>query len=626
MGLYYVTTPIYYVNAEPHAGSAYTTVYADALARYHRLIGDRTFFLTGTDEHGQNILKVANEKGINPQEFVDQMAQKFKDAWRFMRISNDDFIRTTEPRHEKVVQRVIEIMYEKGDIYLGTYQGWYCPKCETYYGENELENGNCPIHKTPVEFVSEESYFFKWSKYQDPLLELYRTNPDFVVPATRLNEIKSFVERGLKDISVSRTSVPWGIPVPFDAKHTVYVWYDALINYISALGYTDSGEKMEFWPGVHLIGKDILRHHAALWPAMLMSLELPVPKRVVAHGWWLVSGQKMSKSVGNIFSPQDLVSHIENSVGLAEDIAVDALRYFMLAAGPQRDDADLSLEALWGTYNADLANDYGNLLHRVLGFMKKKGIDTAPRVTGQRYSRVAAVVQEQLQKYHAAYEKEDVQGALSSAPVFTVIVTILLALSQRILSLEETMDAFTEGAASMVPALMILTLAWTISGVIADVGTAQFLVGTLSSRLPAFAVAPLVLLVASLVSFATGTSWGTMAIVMPLAIPLAYNVSPSILTLVVGSVLGGAIFGDHCSPISDTTIMASMSSACDHIAHVKTQLPYALSVQLVCLGLYFLGGFISHSWVLLLIGSLAIVFIVRFLGKPITQTETLAHS
>jgi len=180
MGLYYVTTPIYYVNAEPHAGSAYTTVYADALARYHRLIGDRTFFLTGTDEHGQNILKVANEKGINPQEFVDQMAQKFKDAWRFMRISNDDFIRTTEPRHEKVVQRVIEIMYEKGDIYLGTYQGWYCPKCETYYGENELENGNCPIHKTPVEFVSEESYFFKWSKYQDPLLELYRNNEEYL--------------------------------------------------------------------------------------------------------------------------------------------------------------------------------------------------------------------------------------------------------------------------------------------------------------------------------------------------------------------------------------------------------------------------------------------------------------
>jgi len=225
-----------------------------------------------------------------------------------------------------------------------------------------------------------------------------------------------------------------------------------------------------------------------------------------------------------------------------------------------------------------------------------------------------------------AFSNADSSMAILWATVFTVIVTILLALSQRILSLEETMDAFTEGAASMVPALMILTLAWTISGVIADVGTAQFLVGTLSSRLPAFAVAPLVFLVASLVSFATGTSWGTMAIVMPLAIPLAYNVSPSILTLVVGSVLGGAIFGDHCSPISDTTIMASMSSACDHIAHVKTQLPYALSVQLVCLGLYFLGGFISHSWVLLLIGSLAIVFIVRFLGKPITQTETLAHS
>jgi len=415
MGRYYVTTPIYYVNAEPHAGSAYTTVYADALARYHRLIGDNTFFLTGTDEHGQNILKVANEKGLNPQDFVDQMAQKFKDTWKFMHVSNDDFIRTTEPRHEKVVQRAIEIMYEKGDIYLGTYQGWYCSKCETYYGENELENGNCPIHKTPVEFVSEESYFFKWSKYQNLLVELYTNNPEFVVPATRLNEIKSFVERGIKDISVTRTSVPWGIPVPFDTKHTVYVWYDALVNYISALGYTGSGEKMEFWPGVHLIGKDILRHHAALWPAMLMSLELPVPKRVVAHGWWLVSGQKMSKSVGNIFSPQDLVTHIENSVGLTEEIAVDALRYFMLAAGPQKDDADLSLEALWTTYNADLANDYGNLLHRVLGFMKKKGIDSAPKVTGQRYSRVAAVVEDSLNKYHAAYEKEDVQGALSSA-------------------------------------------------------------------------------------------------------------------------------------------------------------------------------------------------------------------
>ena len=359
MGRYYVTTPIYYVNAEPHAGSAYTTVYADALARYHRLIGDKTFFLTGTDEHGQNILKVANEKGLNPQDFVDQMAQKFKDTWKFMHISNDDFIRTTEPRHEKVVQRTIEIMYEKGDIYLGTYQGWYCSKCETYYGENELENGNCPIHKTPVEFVSEESYFFKWSKYQNLLVELYTNNPEFVVPTTRLNEIKSFVERGLKDISVTRTSVPWGIPVPFDAKHTVYVWYDALVNYISALGYTGSGEKMEFWPGVHLIGKDILRHHAALWPAMLMSLELPVPKRVVA--------------------------------------------------------ADLSLEALWTTYNADLANDYGNLLHRVLGFMKKKGIDSAPKMTGQRYSRVAAVVEDCLNKYHAAYEKEDVQSALSSA-------------------------------------------------------------------------------------------------------------------------------------------------------------------------------------------------------------------
>ncbi|WP_018963349.1 methionine--tRNA ligase [Coprothermobacter platensis] len=415
MGRYYVTTPIYYVNAEPHAGSAYTTIFADALARYHRLVGDETFFLTGTDEHGQNIMKVASERGINPQAFVDEMSDKFKQAWTFLRISNDDFIRTTQPRHERVVQHAMDVMYKNGDIYLGTYNGWYCSKCETFYGENELVDGNCPIHHTPVEFVSEESYFFKWSKYQEPLLDLYKSNPEFVVPNTRLNEIRSFIERGLKDISVTRTSVPWGITVPFNSHHTVYVWFDALLNYISALGYGEENNEMKFWPGVHLIGKDILRHHAAMWPAMLMSLGLPVPKKVVAHGWWLVSGQKMSKSIGNIFSPYDLANHIKDTVNVNEDTAVDALRYFMLVAGPQKDDADLSLEALWNVYNADLANDFGNLLHRVIGFMKKKNIESVHKTTGGRFSRISEVVADALIKYRSAFENEDPQGALIAA-------------------------------------------------------------------------------------------------------------------------------------------------------------------------------------------------------------------
>ncbi|NPV89104.1 methionine--tRNA ligase [Coprothermobacteraceae bacterium] len=415
MGTYYVTTPIYYVNAEPHMGSTYTTVYADALARYHRMIGDKTFFLTGTDEHGQNIMRLAQEKGLSPQDFVDQVAEKFKAVWSFMHISNDDFIRTTEERHEKVVQRAIEKMYQNGDVYLGTYEGWYCPRCETFYNESELVEGNCPIHKTKVEFVSEQSYFFKWTKYQDQLLDLYNSQPDFVVPSTRLNEIRSFVQAGLKDISVTRTSVPWGVPVPFDQSHTVYVWYDALLNYISALGYTEDTNQMEYWPGVHLIGKDILRHHAALWPAMLMSLGLPVPKRVVAHGWWLVSGEKMSKSAGNIFNPYDLAKYIQDTIGLDREAAVDVLRYFMLVAGPQRDDTDLSMDAIWLTYNSNLANDYGNLLHRVLGFMKKKGVSEVPKSTGLRYVRVAETISAIAEKYHQSMDVEDIQSALKNA-------------------------------------------------------------------------------------------------------------------------------------------------------------------------------------------------------------------
>jgi len=355
MGSFYVTTPIYYVNDIPHLGHAYTTIVADVLARYHRAQGDAVFFLTGTDEHGQKIERAAQASKIQPIELANQVVARFRQTWVNLEIHNDDFIRTTEPRHREVVHALWRRMQQAGDIYLGEYDGLYCVSCEEYYTEGQLaEGGLCPIHNTAVEHLKQPSYFFRMSRYQDRLLEHIQQHPEFVRPEMRKNEIVSFIQSGLRDLSISRTTFKWGIPVPDDPDHVIYVWVDALTNYISALGGLE-GKRFDFWPAqVHLIGKDILRHHAVYWPTMLMSANLPLPRTVFAHGWWTINGQKMSKSLRNAVEPNMI----------AADLGVDALRYFVTRETPLGNDGDFSHEALLHRVNSELANDLGNLLNR----------------------------------------------------------------------------------------------------------------------------------------------------------------------------------------------------------------------------------------------------------------------
>jgi len=362
---FYVTTPIYYVNDVPHIGHAYTTIAADVIARFKRLQGNKVFFLTGTDEHGQKIERTAESNGEKPIELADRVVKRFQNLSDALNITNDDFIRTTEERHRISVEEIFKRVEEAGDIYLSEYEGWYDVRNEAFITETQLEEIlSLPEDKRPVvEKVKEESYFFRLSKYQEPLLEYYKNHPGFVSPSYRLNEVVKFVEGGLRDLSISRTTFTWGIPVPGNSKHVIYVWFDALTNYLTGVGFPDNKKMLdENWPAdVHLVGKDILRFHAVYWPAFLMSAGIPLPKTVFAHGWWTVEGEKMSKSVGNVVDPYQVV----------DEFGADVFRYFLLREIPFGQDGDFSKSAIVARVNGELANGLGNLVSRTLGMIEK---------------------------------------------------------------------------------------------------------------------------------------------------------------------------------------------------------------------------------------------------------------
>jgi methionyl-tRNA synthetase len=374
VGTYYLTTPIYYVNARPHLGHAYSTIVADALARWHRLLGDDVHFLTGTDEHGLKIQQAADAAGTTPQEFTDSIAPLFQEAWQRLNISNDDFIRTTEPRHRAGVEKLLQACFDAGDIELDKYSGLYCVACEAYFTEDELDNNNCPIHKRPVEHVEEENYFFRLSRFEQRLIDFYSSHPGAVVPDHRVNEVLGFIKQGLQDFSVSRKTLTWGIPLPFDPSHVAYVWFDALANYITAIGYgTDDEMFKKWWPvNHHVIGKDIIRFHNVYWPAMLMSAGIEPPKGWAVGGWLLVGGEKMSKTSGNVVNPLELV----------DEIGVDGFRYYVLSDTGYGNDGDFTYEGLISRYNSDLANNLGNLAARVATVVGKKcdGLGTSPNL------------------------------------------------------------------------------------------------------------------------------------------------------------------------------------------------------------------------------------------------------
>ena len=360
---FYITTPIYYPSAKLHIGHAYCTTIADSIARFKRLAGYDVLFLTGSDEHGQKIQRKAEEEGITPLQYVDRIVAGFQNLWKRLNISNDDFIRTTEPRHQKVVQEIFNKIYAKGDIYKGAYKGLYCTPCETFWLDRQLADGKCPDCGRPVEEVAEEAYFFRISKYSDRLLQYIEENPDFIQPVSRRNEMINFIKQGLDDLCISRTSFDWGIPVPIDKKHVIYVWFDALSNYLTAAGYLSNEEMFKkYWPAdLHLVGKEIVRFHTIIWPIILMALDLPLPKKVYGHGWLIVEGDKMSKSKGNVVDP----------IGLIDEFGPDAIRYFLLREINLGQDGNFSREALIQRINADLANDLGNLLHRTLNMIGK---------------------------------------------------------------------------------------------------------------------------------------------------------------------------------------------------------------------------------------------------------------
>ncbi|WP_433746087.1 methionine--tRNA ligase [Falsibacillus pallidus] len=408
---FYITTPIYYPSGNLHIGHAYTTVAGDAMARYKRMRGFDVMYLTGTDEHGQKIQKKAEEKGVSPQSYVDGIVEGIQELWKKLDISYDDFIRTTQPRHKEIVEKIFKQLLDQGDIYLDQYEGWYCTPCESFFTERQLVDGNCPDCGRPVEKVKEESYFFKMSKYVDRLLKYYEENPDFIQPESRKNEmINNFIKPGLENLAVSRTTFDWGVKVPGDPKHVIYVWIDALSNYITALGYgTDDDSKyLKYWPAdVHLVGKEIVRFHTIYWPIMLMALDLPLPKKVFAHGWLLMKDGKMSKSKGNVVDP----------VTLIDRYGLDALRYYLLREVPFGSDGVFTPEGFVERVNFDLANDLGNLLNRTVAMINKYFDGVIPAYNGSEGEfdqQLLQMNQEVVSRFEEAMENMEFSVALTS--------------------------------------------------------------------------------------------------------------------------------------------------------------------------------------------------------------------
>ena len=408
---YYITTPIYYPSANFHIGHCYTTIIADSIARYQRLKGKDVFFLTGTDEHGQKIENKAKEKGVTPKEYVDEIVDNAKDLWKSLGISYDKFIRTTDEYHEKAVQKIFDKLYEQGDIYLDKYKGLYCTPCESFWTETQLVNGKCPDCGREVNLVEEESYFFRLSKYQKRIEELYKNNPDFIKPESRKNEmINNFLKPGLEDLCVSRTTFSWGIPVSFNPKHVIYVWIDALTNYITALGYLSDDDSLfkKYWPAdLHLVGKEIVRFHTIIWPALLMALDLPLPKQVFGHGWLKIDGGKISKSLGNYKDPREYI----------DNYGVDAVRYYALREVSFGSDGNFSEEALIARTNADLANTLGNLLNRTIAMTNKyfDGVISNSKVNEEidtelinKASNLKSVVDKNMEKLYISDALEEI--------------------------------------------------------------------------------------------------------------------------------------------------------------------------------------------------------------------------